>query len=176
LRYTERDEELREQFRAELAEVPGEQLGYRDETGRENNEARAYGWSPAGEPCWGEQPGQRTHRVSLIAALPHQELSAPLGFEGTGNPARCEAEGEHGWGPVLNPGQLVSYDNASCHQSANARRRIEEAGGTQTFLPPYSPDLHPSEHCWLPLKQRIRKYLPFYDRDLHKTIDAVLTQ
>jgi hypothetical protein len=28
---------------------------------------------------------------------------------------------------------------------------------------------------WFPLKQRIRKLLPLYDRDLHKTFDAVLT-
>jgi transposase len=83
---------------------------------------------------------------------------------------------EHGWVPVRKPGQIVSYDTASFPQSAKARRRIEEAGGTQKFLPPSSPDLNPIAHCGFPLKQRIRKYLPFYDRDLHKTIDAVLTQ
>ncbi len=91
MRYPERDEELREQFRAELAEVPCEPLGYLAETGMDNNEARAYGWSPEGEPCWGEKPGHRTHRVSLIDALHQQELIAPLVFEGTCNTALFEA-------------------------------------------------------------------------------------
>ena len=68
------------------------------------------------------------------------------------------------------------YDNASFHQSAKARRLIEGAGGAQKFLPPYSPDLNPIEHYWFPLKQRIRKHLPLYDRELHRTMDAVLTQ
>jgi transposase len=68
------------------------------------------------------------------------------------------------------------YDNARCHQSTKARSLIENAGCTQKFLPPYSPDLNPIEHYWFPLKQRIRKHLPLYDRDLHRTIDAVLTQ
>ncbi len=114
--------------------------------------------------------------MSLIDALHQQELIAPLVFEGTCNTALFEAYVEHCLVPVLKPGQMVIYDNASFHQSAKARRLIEEAGGTQKFLPPYSPDLNPIEHCRFPLKQRIRKYLPFYDRDLHKTIDAVLTQ
>ncbi len=116
--------------------MPCEQLVYRDETGMDNNEARAYGWSPEGEPCWGEKPGHRTHRVSLIDALHQQELIAPLVFEGTGNTALFEASVEHCLVPVLKPGQMVIYDNASFHQSAKARRLIEEAGGTQKFLPP----------------------------------------
>jgi transposase len=156
--------------------VPAEQLVYLDETGMDNNEARAYGWSPQGEPCWGEKPGHRTQRVSLIDALHHQELIAPFVFEGTCNTALFEAYVEHSLVPVLNPGQIVIYDNASFHQSVKARQLIAGAGCTQKFLPPYSPDLNPIEHYWSPLKQRIRKHLPLYDRDLHKTMDAVLTQ
>jgi transposase len=142
----------------------------------DNPEARAYGWSPPGEPCWGEKPGHRTQRVSLLDALHQHALSAPFVFAGTCNPARFEAYVEHCLAPVLKPGQLVIYDNASFHQSAKARRLIEGAGCTQKFLPPYSPDLNPIAHYWGPLKHRIRKHLPLYDRDLHKTMDAVLTQ
>jgi len=167
---------LREQFGAELAGVPAEQLVYLDETGMDNNEARTYGWSPQGEPCWGEKPGQRTHRVSLLDALHQHDLIAPFVFEGTCNTALFEAYIAHCLVPVLKPGQIVIYDNASFPQSAKARQLIEGAGCTQKFLPPYSPDLNPIEHWWFPLKQRIRKYLPLYDRDLHRTIDAVLTQ
>ena len=85
----------------ELAEVPPEQLVYLDETGMDNHEARTYGWSPQGEPCGGEKPGHRTHRVSLIEALPHPELSAPFVFEGTCNTALFEAYLEHCLVPIL---------------------------------------------------------------------------
>lgn len=78
--------------------------------------------------------------------------------------------------PVLKPGQIVICDHARFHQSAKAWALIEAAGCTQKFLPPYSPALNPIEHHWFPLKQRVRKLLPFYNRDLHKTFDAVLTQ
>ena len=119
--------------------MPPEQLVYLDETGMDNHEAHAYGWSPQGEPCWDEKPGQRTQRVSLIDALHQQELIAPWVFEGTCNTALFDAYVAHGLVPVLKPGQIVIYDNASFHQSAKARRLIAGAGCTQKFLPPYSP-------------------------------------
>jgi transposase len=159
-----------------LTGVPAERLVYLDETGMDNHEARAYGWSPQGEPCWGEKPGHRTQRVSLIDALHCHTLIAPFVFEGYGDTELFEAYVEHCLVPVLKPGQIVIYDNASFHQSAKARHLIAGAGCTQKFLPPYSPDLNPIEHYWFPLKQRIRKHLPFYKRDLPQTIDAVLTQ
>ena len=68
------------------------------------------------------------------------------------------------------------YDNARFHPSLHARQLIAGAGGTQKFLPPYSPDLNPIEHYWFPLKHRVRKLLPAYNRDLHKAVDAVLSQ
>ena len=167
---------MREQFRTELADVPAEQLVYLEETGMDNHEARAYGWRPQGEPCWGEKPGHRTQRVSLRDALPQPELLAPLVCEGTCTTALFDAYIEPCLGPVLTPGQIVIYDNASSHQSAKARQLIAGAGCTRKFLPPYSPALNPLEHSWFPLKHRIRKYLPLYDRDLHQTMNAVLTQ
>jgi transposase len=112
----------------------------------------------------------------LIAALHHHQLIAPLVFAGTCNTALFEAYVEHCLVPILKPGQVVICDNARFHQSAKARQLIEEAGCTQKFLPPYSPDLNPIEHYWFPLKQRVRKLLPSFNRDLHTTFDAVLSQ
>jgi transposase len=70
----------------------------------------------------------------------------------------------------------VIYDNARFHQSTKARQLIEGVGCPQKFLPPYSPDLNPIEHDWFPFKQRVRKLLPTYNRDWHKTFDVVLPQ
>ena len=57
----------------------------------DNPEARAYGWSPQGEPCWGENPGPRTQRVSMIDALHPHPLIAPFVFEGYCDTALFEA-------------------------------------------------------------------------------------
>jgi transposase len=78
--------------------------------------------------------------------------------------------------PALKPGHIVISDNARFPQSAAARTLREGAGCTRKFLPPYSPDLNPIEHYWVSLKQRVRKLLPAYKRDLHRTFDTVLTQ
>lgn len=142
----------------------------------DNNEARAYGWSPQGTPCWGEKPGHRTQRVSIIDALHGHTLIAPFVFEGHCNTALFEAYVEHCLVPALTPSQTVLWDNASFHRSTKARQLIEGAGCTQKSLPSYSPDLNPIEHYWFPLKQQIRKHLPRCDRDLHKAIDAVISQ
>jgi len=158
-----------------VEKIAPERRVYLDETGMDNHEARAYGWSPRGEPCWGEKPGHRTQRVSLLAALHDHQLIAPLVFEGTCTTALFEAYVEHCLVPVLKPGQVVIYDNARFHQSTKARQLIESAGCTQKFLPTYSPDLNPIEHYWFPLKHRVRKLLPAFNRDLHKTFDVVLS-
>ena len=101
--------------------MPAEQLVYLAETGMANHEARAYGWSPRGEPCGGEKPGPRTPRVSLLDALPHHPLMAPFVFEGSGNTALFDAYVEPCLVPVLKPGQIVLSDNASFPQSSTAR-------------------------------------------------------
>jgi hypothetical protein len=74
-----------------VEKIAPERRVYLDETGMDNHEARAYGWSPRGEPCWGEKPGHRTQRVSLLAALHDPPLIAPLVFEGTCTTALFEA-------------------------------------------------------------------------------------
>src|SRR5262249_58742152 len=143
-------------------------------TGMANHQARAYGWSPQGDPCWGEKPGHRTQRVSLIDALHQHQLRAPLVFEGYCDTALFEAYVEHVLVPLLHPGQIVIYDNARCHQSAKVRQLLEEAGCPQQYLPPSSQGLNPIDHYWFRLKQRLRKYRPLHDRTLHSCDDTVL--
>ena len=59
--------------------------------------------------------------------------------------------------PELRPGDVVIMDNLSSHKRASVRDRIEAAGATLRFLPPYSPDFNPIEKAFSRLKAMLRK-------------------
>ena len=54
--------------------------------------------------------------------------------------------------PELRPGDIVIMDNLSSHKQVTVRERIEAAGATLRFLPPYSPDFNPIEKAFSRLK------------------------
>jgi transposase len=51
----------------------------------------------------------------------------------------------------------VIMDNLSGHKRASVRERIEAAGATLRFLPPYSPDFNPIEKAFSRRKALRRK-------------------
>ena len=59
--------------------------------------------------------------------------------------------------PELRPGDVVIMDNLSSHKRASVRERIEAAGATLRFLPPYSPDFNPIGKAFSRLKAMLRK-------------------
>ena len=59
--------------------------------------------------------------------------------------------------PELRPGNIVVMDNLSSHKRAAVREKIEAAGATLRFLPPYSPDFNPIEKAFSRLKAMLRK-------------------
>ena len=48
-------------------------------------------------------------------------------------------------------------DNLASHKRAPVRERIEAAGATLLFLPPYSPDFNPIEKAFARFKAMLRK-------------------
>ena len=59
--------------------------------------------------------------------------------------------------PELRPGDIVIMDNLWSHKHPAVRGRIEAAGATLRFLPPYSPDFNPIEKAFSRLKALLRK-------------------
>ena len=47
-------------------------------------------------------------------------------------------------------------DNLGAHKVQGVRELIEAAGAVLLYLPPYSPDFNPIEHCWGKVKQKLR--------------------
>ena len=58
--------------------------------------------------------------------------------------------------PQLWPGAYVVMDNCSIHKGENIRGMIEATGAKLIYLPTYSPEFNPIEHCWSKLKSILR--------------------
>jgi transposase len=66
--------------------------------------------------------------------------------------------------PVLKEGQCVVMDNASVHKSPLVNELITKAKCTLIYLPAYSPDLNPIEHCWANFKKYLRKIIKNFNK------------
>lgn len=148
-------------------------LVYLDESGIDDNEVYPYGWGPKGKRIHAMKRAERNKRLSIISALNDKNLKAPFVFEGTCNRRVFEAYIKHILVPELIPGQTVIMDNASFHKGGTIKKIIEDAGCELLYLPAYSPDFNPIEHCWAPIKHHMRQNLNHQNDDLYQTAQFV---
>jgi transposase len=127
---------------------------YVDESGIDNNENVLCGYSLRGTRCYGEKPGHKTTRISIIGGLCKGVFIAPMTLEGSVNTAIMQAWVDQVLVPILKPGQIIIWDNASFHKSPMLKKSIESAGCDLWFLPTYAPDLNLIEHYWFVLKNK----------------------
>jgi transposase len=139
-----------------LSEIAEEKRVYVDETGFDAPLFREYGYSERGQKLMGERTGKRYARTSLLAALKMGQALAPMEFKGYCDTATVLQWVKESLIPVLKPGDVVIWDNASIHKSPKIAEALEEAGIGLLFLPPYSPDFNPIEQFWAWLKAWIR--------------------
>ncbi|MBZ4336760.1 IS630 family transposase [Corallococcus interemptor] len=152
-------EALRWQYAWALRRVPAEALVVVDETGCRTDMTRTHGRAPRGERLRGEAvPRNRGCVTTVIGALTLQGITAHLEVEGG---TTLEVWGrfvlEH-LVPVLEPGQVVVWDNLAVHHCRALIDVIEARGARVLFLPPYSPDFSPIEPAWSKLKALLRKW------------------
>ncbi len=95
--------------------------------------------------------------TTLVAGLRMSGMVAPMVLDGPINGDWFEAYVTQILVPELRPGDVVIMDNLSSHKRASVRERIEAAGATLRFLPPYSPDFNPIEKAFSKLKALLRK-------------------
>lgn len=146
-----------------MQEVGPDQLVYIDETGIDEREQYAYGWSLQGERCHAQRHGGRGHRLSLISAVRGSaptRLIEPYVFSG-----HCERSWIEVWlerlCQVLPEGQkhYLILDNASFHKGGKLEEISSSYGHVLMYLPAYSPELNPIEKCWAVIKKKIRLLL-----------------
>jgi transposase len=75
---------------------------------------------------------------------------------------------------VLQPGQVVVWDNLAAHKQRTVREAIEAKGCQVVFLPPYSPEFNPIEQAWSKLKALLRKSAARTREALHAAIDEAI--
>lgn len=172
-RYKEACEKQRARFLKKLSKVPENLRVWVDETGINDNESYAYGRSPKGERCFATRPGNRSIRISIVAALLLGKLLAPLWFTGMCTSALFNEWFEKILLPELPKGAVVILDNARFHKSAALCKIAKAAGVKLLFLPPYSPQDNEIEHRWFPLKNTARKILQTF-HDLPTAVEVAI--
>ncbi|WP_373488611.1 IS630 family transposase [Blastomonas sp.] len=134
-----------------------ERLVFIDETWTATNMTRSHGRCRKGERLRMGFPHGHRKTTTLVAGLRMTGMVAPMVLDGPINGDWFEAYVTHILIPELRPGDVVIMDNLSSHKRASVRERIEAAGATLRFLPPYSPDFNPIEKAFSRLKAMLRK-------------------
>lgn len=139
-----------------MAEEALPQLKFFDESGVNLGLTRLDGRAAPGERVVEGTPGISGEHYTLLAAVGLEGISAPLILPGAINGSIFETYVRDLLGPTLQPGDRVILDNLSAHKVVGVREAIEARGAELIYLPPYSADLNPIEHCWAKVKQALR--------------------
>ena len=103
--------------------------------------------------------GRKYLRQSVIGArTPNHKLLCPIIYNGTATSELVFWWLEQILLPAIKISMVIIWDNAPIHNSKKIKDLIESKGHRLVFLPPYSPDLNPSENKWSELKFNISKY------------------
>ena len=150
-----------------------ERIVFIDETWPNTNMAKTTGWAPRGQRLVDHAPFGDWRTQTFVAALRHDRLDAPWVIDGTMNRATFETYIETQLAPSLNTGDVVILDNLSSHKSPRTADTLRDIGCWFLFLPPYSPDLNPSEMAFSKLKTLIRKTAARTYEDLCQAVGQV---
>ena len=155
----QRDHELREQFTIDASLYKPYMCVFIDETGSDNRDAlRRYGYSVRGKPPKSCQLLVRGERLSAIAAMTCKGIQALKMVHDSVDGDIFVDFVQRDLLPILlpfngvNSNSIVILDNCSIHHVAEVESMITEVGALVHFLPPYSPDLNPIEHCFSKVK------------------------
>lgn len=160
LHASERDSEVhqeaRRQYREDITAVKAEDLVFLDETGINIAMTRLYARAPRGERACGSAPKNWKKNVTVLGAMSLGGLQAVMSVQGGTDKAVfltfiCKV-----LVPQLWKGAVVIMDNLSAHKDKRVREAIEKVEAKLVYLPSYSPDYNPIEHCWSKLKTYLR--------------------
>ncbi len=132
-------------------------LVFIDETAVTTKMTHLRGRSRKGQRLKAEAPFGHWNTQTFVAALRCHSLTVPWVIEGAMNRVAFDTYIETQLAPTLNTGDIVILDNLAVHKSARAAQCLKEKGAWFLFLPPYSPDLNPTEMALAKLKAHLSK-------------------
>jgi transposase len=132
-------------------------LVFIDETATSTNMVRLGGRCLRGERLISHVPHGHWKTITLVAALRHDKMVAPMVIDGPINGATFLAYVEQCLAPTLKRNDIVAMDNLPAHKVPGVNEAIEAVGATVRYLPQYSPDLNPIEMPFSKFKAFLRK-------------------
>jgi len=143
-----------------------------DESGFQVGMTRTHARSTRGQRAHGRVLRNRGRTLTLLAGLTLEGTFAPMLIEGGTDREVFLAYLDGVLIPSLKPFQIVIMDNLGAHHAHGVRERIEAAGCSVLFLPPYSPDLNPIEMLFSKLKTLVRSLA----HRTHATLTSVIAR
>lgn len=164
---TERNEGLRADFMARMAQYDPHHLGFIDETSKdERTLSRRYGRAKSGKRAQKKQVFVRGRRTSTCALLTLDGMAAGMAVEGSVTHDKFMEWLEYDVLPKCQayPGPLsvLVMDNARIHHGDDVIELADRFGVRIEYLPPYSPDLNPIEEAFSKIKHWLRRYNEYY--------------
>lgn len=152
----EKYQRQRQAWWEQISQIDPARLVFLDESGVTTQMTRRYGRARRGQRVREGMPAARWRTLTLLGALTLEGLVALMTIESSTDRDVFLAYLDQVLCPQLQPGQIVVMDNLAAHKVAGVRERIERAGASLLYLPPYSPDFNPIEQAWSKLKQHLR--------------------
>jgi transposase len=143
-------------FEERMATVDPAHLVFVDEMGANTAMTRTYGRGPIGERVVGSAPG-KWENVTLIAGLRSSGVVAPFVFAGATDQEAFETYVEQVLVPILQPGDVVVWDNLKPHKHSAVVAAVQAAKARVEPLPSHSPDESPIEEMFSKAKTYLRK-------------------
>jgi transposase len=171
-RDTERVQCLRVEYWQTLSEVKLTDLVFVDEAGVNLAMSRRYARSLQGTRAYGDRPDARGKNVTMIGGVSLQGFIASLTFQGGTDALAFQTYVTEVLVPNLWEGACVVMDNFSSHKVAGIQEAIEAVGAKLVYLPPYSPDFNPIEHCW----SKVKEFLRAKAARTYETLDQAITE
>lgn len=141
-------------------------MSFLDESGALTHLVRTHGRCEEGLRCVGFAPQGHWKVMTAVAAVRLDGLTAPFTIDCPMDGEIFEVYLERVLVPTLRAGDVVVMDNLSAHKRPQVKERIESAGASVLYLPPYSPDFNPIEMIWSKVKRLLRSFAA-------RTIDAL---
>jgi transposase len=171
-----RVQQLRWAYVALLLTIDPHQLVFVDEAGARIDMTRTHGRAPQGLRLVQAVPRNRGRVTTILGALSTVGMVAHMTVDGGTRGEVFERFVLEHLVPVLQPGQVVVWDNLAAHKQRSVRQAIEAKGGQVVFLPPYSPEFNPIEEAWSKLKTLLRKSAARTRQALDEAITAAISR